>query len=275
MQFIHPISGAASGQGQIVHGTIAVVLLEPHRLIIAADSRHNFGHGSEAYGRDIACKITALGDHAVFVAAGFIGYEKAGERDRLSSWRAGEEARSVFVEMVRDRGEWKDQYLESLATAIGDRLVARVSEFVPYQAQTLQQAAVGGLLTTALIATGRGPDIRAAVVQVAIDEQKRVHATLARHVTTPICPPCALGRGEVVLELLEMRSDRARTEMDKMAVEVAGLPEDEKQIHRLRRLVELSIAWLPPDAGVGGVVDVLDLKAGSVIRWVQRKAVCY
>lgn len=74
-------------------GTIAVVRYDPTRVIVAADSRHNLGKGVGTSQNDLACKVAVLGAHVVFVAAGLVGYDNNGPRDRLQTWRAADEAR--------------------------------------------------------------------------------------------------------------------------------------------------------------------------------------
>ena len=260
--------------GQPVHGTIAVVKSETLRLLIAADSRHNFGKGAGSYKNDTACKIAALGEHVSFVSAGLVGYDNAGPRDQLATWRATDDARSHFAQLVEDRGEWKNVYLDALAISIGRSLATHITELARYAPTTIQSAAVGNLLTTALFATGRGKDIGVVVVQVGVDEHKRVQLLPPRRITPEICPPCTLGRGEIVTEILGLSTQRARVEMSRLQRELAKLPDNEQEIRRITRLVELSIAWLPDDAGVGGPVDVLELRAGKRARWIQRKPQC-
>lgn len=257
--------------GKPVHGTIAVVKYEKQRLIMAADSRHNFRDGAGSYNSDTACKIAALGEHAAFVSSGFVGYDNAGPQDQIATWRAIDDARSYFAQIVEKRGKWKDEYLEELAMSIGSSLVTRVTELARYAPITVHRAAVGNLLTTALLATSRGKNITVVVVQVGVDEHQRVQLIPPRRITPEVCPPCALGRGEVVTELLGLNTERARVEMGRLQRELAEIPDAEREIRRITRLVELSIAWLPDDAGVGGPVDVLELRAGKQVRWIQRK----
>jgi hypothetical protein len=265
---------AAPVYGQAVHGTIAVVKYETQRLVIAADSRHNFGKGAGSYRNDTACKIAALGEHAAFVSSGLVGYDNAGPRDQLATWRATDDARSHFAQIVEDRGEWKDEYLDALAISIGTSLVAHITELGRYSPATIQSATVGNLLTTALLATGRGDNITAAVVQVGVNEHKRAQLLSQRRITPAVCPPCALGRGEVVTEILGLSTQRARVEMNRLKRELAEIPDTEREIRRITRLVELSVAWLPDNAGVGGPVDVLEVRAGKSARWIQRKPQC-
>ena len=68
---------------QELHGTIAVVRYDSTRVIVAADSRHKLVKGVDTFQNDLACKIAALGEHVVFVAAGLDGYDNQGPRDSL------------------------------------------------------------------------------------------------------------------------------------------------------------------------------------------------
>ena len=118
---------ATHAAAQESHGTIAVVRYDLNRIIIAADSRHNLGMGVGASQNDTACKIAALGKHLVFVASGLTGYDNAGPRDRMDTWRATEDARRVYDWIVRERGEWHDKYLYEFAKCWGEVVQSRIA----------------------------------------------------------------------------------------------------------------------------------------------------
>src|SRR6267143_2936117 len=144
------------------HGTIAVVRYDPTRVIVAADSRHNLREGIGATQNDLACKVAALGEHVVFVAAGLVGYDNKGPRDRLRAWRADNEARRVYADLTKQRGEWQDDHLEELAASWGDAVRSHIVDLARFRPHAVRAFAVDGLLTSALIATGRGNNVQVA-----------------------------------------------------------------------------------------------------------------
>jgi hypothetical protein len=264
---------ARLSEAQERHGTIAVVRYEAKRLIVAADSRNNLGKGVGASQNDLACKIAALGKYAVFVASGLIGYDKAGPRDRMETWRATDEAHSVYARLMRERGEWQDEYLDEFARSWSDVVQSRIAELARFAPLTVCTAAVDGLLTTALAATGRGKNIQVILIQIGIEDGK-IQVTTLRRIGPEVCPPCALGRGEIVTEFVGLTTERARIEAGRLALETSGLSDDEREVRRIIRLVDLTIRLLPDPTDVSGPIDALELHAGKPLRWIQRKSEC-
>jgi len=256
-----------------MHGTIAVVKYESKRLIVAADSRNNIGMDSSASYNDLACKIATLGKYAVFVASGLIGYDNAGPRDQMETWRATDEARRVYEQLMKEHGEWRDEYLDELARSWGKVVQSHIVDFDRFSPQKLHKAAVAGLLTTALVATGRGKNIQVMLVQIGIKDGKIQVINLHR-IGTEVCPPCALGRGEIVTEFVGLTTERARKEAERLARETSGLSNDEREVRRIIRLVDLTIKLLPDTTDVGGPIDALELRAGKPLRWIQKKSEC-
>ena len=247
-------------------GTISVVRYDPTRVIVAADSRHNFGKGVSASPNDLACKVTALGKHVVFVAAGLVGYDNKGPRDRLHTWRAEDEARHVYANLMKQGGIWEDNRLVELSASWGDVVRSHIADFARFSPLAVRNSAVAGLLTTALIATARGKNAHVALVQIAFDANDRVYVITPRRIR--------LGKGQIVTEFLELRSERAKIEAGRFAREVHGLSEDEREVRRVIRLVDLTIRLHPDRNDVGGPVDALELRGGEPVRWIQRKPEC-
>jgi hypothetical protein len=264
---------APRSDAQERHGTIAVVLYEAKRLIVAADSRNNLGKGVGASQNDLACKIAALGKYSVFVASGLIGYDNAGPRDRMETWRATDEARRVYTRLVRERGEWQDEYLDEFARSWGEVVQSRIVDLARFASLTVSTAADAGLLTTALVATGRGKNIQVILIQIRIEDGK-IQVTTLRRIGPEVCPPCALGRGEIVTEFVGLTTERAKIEAERLARETSGLSDDEREARRIIRLVDLTIRLLPDTTDVGGPIDALKLRAGEPLRWIQRKSEC-
>jgi len=255
------------------HGTIVVVWYDAKRLIVAADSRNNLGKGVDASQNDLACKIAALGKYAVFVASGLTGYDNAGPGDRMETWRAIDEARRVYARLVKERGEWQDEYVDKFARSWGEVVQSRISDLATFSPLIVRMAAVDGLLTTALAATGRGKNIQVILIQISI-EDGWVQMITPRRIGPEVCQPCALGRGEIVTEFVGLTTKRARIEAERLARETSGLSDDEREVRRIIRLVDLTIRLLPDTHVVGGPIDALELRAGEPLSWIQRKSEC-
>jgi hypothetical protein len=256
------------------HGTIAVVRYSLSRLMIAADSRTNLGTRSNTTTNDGACKVASLGEHAAFVASGLVGYDNNGPRDLLDTWRATDEARRVYAHLLKRDSEWQDDRLDEFAMAWGNLVRSRVAALAHFNPLAVRSSVVNGLLTTALVATGRGKRIRAVVVQIGIDSDGRIALLPLRRIEPEVCPPCALGRGEIVTEFLGLTSERARVEAARFARETRTLAEDERERRRVLRLVQLTINLLPDRNEVGGPIDALELRASGGVHWIQRKLGC-
>jgi hypothetical protein len=254
--------------------TIAVVKYEPKRLIIAADSQSSIDYDAKEKKDNLTCKIATLGSHAAFVAAGFVGYNNNGPRDAIATWRAADVAREAFGALLGRYGEWRDRFLYELAITIGDELARRTKLLAQFAANNVARAVEGGLLTTCIVATSCDPVVSAAVIQVGVDPIQGVVRLPLQYVSSALCPPCAIGKGQIVVELLQLSSSRAKAAMQKIWLEMSELPEGEREIRRITRFAEKTVEWLPPDAGVGGPIDVLELRAEQGWRWVQKKAEC-
>jgi len=256
------------------YGTIAVVHYAPTQIIIAADSRNNTLKGGHTSYNDLACKVTALGKYVAFVAAGLIGYDNAGPKDLLQTWRAGIEAQRVYGELTKQRGAWQDGYLDELAKRWGDAVLPRIMSYVRLNPLSIHASAADGVLTTALIATGQGKNIQVSIIQLAIDGDNRVRVIPPRRISPDECPPCAIGKGEIVTELFARKTERAKTEMDILIQEASRLPEGKRTIHWVIRLAELTTHLHSDKSAVGGPIDALELHAGEPIHWIQRKPEC-
>jgi hypothetical protein len=150
---------------------------------------------------------------------------------------------------------------------------SRISDFATFAPLIVRTAAVAGLLTTALVATGRGKNIQVILIQIGIEDDKVQMITL-RRIGSEVCQPCALGRSEIVTEFVGLTTERARTETERLARETSGLSDDEREIRRIIRLVDLTIRLLLDTDDVGGPIDALELRAGEPLRWIQRKSKC-
>lgn len=261
---------AQRSAAQEKHGTIAVVQYKAKRLIVAADSRNNLGNGVGAQQNDLACKVAALGKYAVFVAAGLTGYDNAGPMDRMETWRATDEARGVYARLVKEHGKWRDEYLDEFARYWGEVVQSRVADLSRLAPLTVHTAAVAGLLTTALVATGRGKNIQVIVIQIGIMDGE-VQMITPHRVDPKLY---TLGRGEIVAEFVGLTTERAKTEAERLARETSGVSDNEREVRRIIRLVDLTIKLLPNGNDVGGPIDALELRAGEPLRWIQRKSGC-
>jgi len=83
----------------------------------------------------------------------------------------------------------------------------------------------------------------------------------------------ALGRNEIVNEVVMGRTDFAKTEQRKWAVSKRSIPLRDRNVRWAMHLVQLTMAYHPKKADVGGPIDALEITRNG-IRWVQRKPEC-
>jgi hypothetical protein len=255
-------------------GTIAVVNHKLDRIIIAADSRSNFDKNDSSERNDHECKIVALGTQATFLAAGFVGYNNNGPRDAIQTWRAATEARHVYADIVKKAGGWQDSLLEDLGKVWGSTVKTHTTALLQGNPRAIQNSAVEGLLTTALIASGTGKSIRVIRVQIRLSQFGPIEVIGPTQITPEVCPPCALGKSAIAMEFLELTSPRARAANERWVQETKRLSDYERDIRSAIRLVNLTIAYHPNSNDVGGPVDALALRAEGQVRWIQRKPEC-
>jgi hypothetical protein len=83
----------------------------------------------------------------------------------------------------------------------------------------------------------------------------------------------ALGRNEIVNEVLAAKTHFAKAEHRKWIAAERNIPLRDREVRWAVRLVQLTMEYHPQKADVGGSIDALEITRRG-IRWVERKAGC-
>jgi hypothetical protein len=259
----------ASGSGAELHtksttGTVVVIGWSQTEIVIAVDSR---GFDDKAKYRDDICKIVRLDDHSVFTAAGNIIHARAGR----ALWNAQAEAASAFKEAQTTAGP---RLLKRAAKDWGDRMVAGIN-----QALTMDPSGSQLMLENNIFLTGVFIGFEnglTAMYQVEIvfapgTRQARQNFYTERH--RHAIQFAALGRNEIVTEVVADKTHFARVEQRKWAAAERNIPLRDRDVRWAIRLVQLTMEDDPKKADVGGPIDALEITRRG-IRWVERKPEC-
>ena len=84
----------------------------------------------------------------------------------------------------------------------------------------------------------------------------------------------ALGRSEIVTEVVANKTQFARVEQRKWAASERNIPLRDRDARWAIRLVQLTMEYHPQKADVGGPIDALEITRRG-IRWVERKPGCH
>ena len=119
------------------------------------------------------------------------------------------------------------------------------------------------------------------ISQLRIVPQRRPLFEVGLERITPGQPPDPLryGRTEIVDEMLEAKTARARAERQAQLKELGAIEVANQDAFKAVRLVDLTIAYLQPDRppdlrDAGGFVDILQVERKEGIHWVQNKTSC-
>jgi hypothetical protein len=257
---------ANAGQS-ITSGTIVVIAQTKSRVIMAADSRIGIAeNGIIVQGvDDTYCKISPLSGDVVFTAAGLLG-------DGKRSWTAMSEAKDAIA---------NTPHSNRISSIESDSVLARWAESMMRNFQEFSKDQLSGYadannghITTGVIA-GAEKTGQAWIHAVMIDSSKNGSLSYQGFTLTSKDPPTAyysLGKDEVFREF-EKDKISTRAVAERATWNHIGLKGVAFDRFKARRLVELTIRYLPDKLDVGGPVDEIELDANE-IRWVQVKKNC-
>jgi hypothetical protein len=259
----------ASGSGAELHtqsttGTVVVIGWSQTEIVIAVDSR---GFDDKAKYRDDICKIVRLDDHSVFTAAGNIIHARAGR----ALWNAQTEASSAFEEAQRKAGT---RLLKSAAKDWGDRMVAGINQALTVDPSGSQLMLEKNIFLTGVFIGFENGSTAMYQVEIVFDpgtRQARQNFYTERHRHT--VQFAALGRSEIVTEVVADKTHFARVEQRKWAAAEKNIPLRDRDVRWAIRLVQLTMEYDPKKADVGGPIDALEITRRG-IRWLERKPGC-
>ena len=259
----------ASGTGAELHtksttGTVVVIGWSQTEIVIAVDSR---GFDDKSKYRDDICKIVRLDDHSVFTAAGNIIHAHAGR----ALWNAQAEASSAFKEA---QGKAGPRLLKRAAKDWGDHMVAGINQALTVDPSGSQLMLEDNIFLTGVFIGFENGLTAMYQVEIVFDpgtRQARQNFYTERHRHT--VQFAALGRSEIVTEVVADKTHFARVEQRKWTAAERNIPLRDRDVRWAIRLVQLTMEYDPKKADVGGPIDALEITRRG-IRWLERKPGC-
>jgi hypothetical protein len=255
--------GASVGV-QSTSGTVVVIGWSRTKIAIAVDSR---GYDDNEKYRDDICKIVRLGDHSVFTAAGNIIHAYKGR----ALWDAQKEALHAFKEA---RGTNSPRLLRTAARSWGDSMVTEIDQALQEDFTGSKHMLEKNIFLTGVFAGFENGATAMYQVEIVFDpasQRAKQNFYTERHATTVVFG--ALGRNEIVNEVVADKTNFAKAEQRKWATAERKIPLRDRDVRWAIRLVQLTMEYHPQKADVGGPINALEITRRG-IRWVERKPGC-
>lgn len=252
---------------QIEKGSVGVIYYTNDKLIMAADSR-SITRGREA--NDTKCKLAALGKNIVFINSGMLSYDASGTV--LPGLDTIEEAHAAYQRSLTNPGpDLLDQVVAEWTASVW----GRITPLYIHDPQLVLRGAENDILTIAMFGESRSDLLRLFLVRITVDPNRPPLQAIGidRRQLTPSTAVRAIGKADVVSAYLDRSNPRTRQEDQQWASDSQQLGPENRDIMRIVRLVDLTIAY-DGSGTVGGPVDALELGRGGEVRWVQRKPNC-
>ncbi len=243
-------------------GTLVVIGWSQSKIVVAADSRR-MQDGTNSF--DDACKILTLDDHSIFTASGFVVHATP----RRVFWDAFNEAGAAFRQARKAHDS-----LRVAATDWGNRMISAVNESLKTDMPgTMKNLEENRFFTGIFIGFENGS---AAMYQVEVifdPSTRKAAQVFDEERGWPTLHFGALGKNQIVNEVLIGKSDFAKAEQQKWEALKRDIPPMDRDVFWAIRLVEISIAYHPTKIELGGPIDALEITSKG-IRWIRRKPTC-
>ena len=255
---------SAESGTQSAAGTVVVVGLSQTKIVLAVDSR-----GFDDFGkyRDDICKIVMLDNYSVFTAAGTIIHA----RDGHALWDAQEQARHAFQDAQR---AGSSRLLRAAARSWGDRMVASINQALAADPVGSRKMVENNIFLTGVFLGVQNGAAAMYQVEIAYDPgtQQAIQKFYAER-PRPTMHFAALGRNQIVTEVVAGQTHFARVEQRKWAAAGRSIALRDRDVRWAIRLVQLTMEYHPKKIDVGGPTDALEITHRGV-HWVARKPGC-
>ena len=254
--------------GKSSAGTVAVIAVENHQVVLAADSRAMIENEKH---KDDDCKILVFGKDVIFVAVGEAHLEVTGSYNAV--WDARIAARQSIAQVPRKNDIQAAELANALASSWGK---AAVNFFQPVVGNGGKRflALYGGneIVESAFAVRGVNGTTAVSHALVTLDS-----ATIPPQIRSDVSSfqpgtVVAMGYGTMVSDYYpHPKTESAMAQARAWQKSVMNKTHDEQLLSYVAQLVQWTI-----DAGVpeiGGHVDEAILDAGGA-QWVRRKCNC-
>src|SRR3984885_5331307 len=249
---------------QSTAGTVVVIGWSRTEIVIAVDSR---GFDDNEKYRDDICKIVRLDDHSVFTAAGNIIHAHNGR----ALWNAQKEAIHAFQE-AQNAGT--QRLLKTAAGNWGEHMVATINQALKDDPAGSKLMLDKNIFLTGVFLGFENGSTAMYQVEIVFDpasQRAKQNFYTEHHATTVVFG--ALGRNEIVNEVVADKTNFAKAEQRKWATAERKIPLRDRDVRWAIRLVQLTMEYHPQKADVGGPIDALEITPRG-IRWIERKPGC-
>jgi hypothetical protein len=254
----------AEFETQSIGGTVVVIGWSSTKIAVAVDSR---GFDDTGKYRDDICKIVRLDGHSIFTAAGNIIHA----RDGRALWNAQEAASAAFKQAQTAGSAPR---LSTAARSWGDHMVASINQALASDPSGSMLMLENNIFLTGVFTGFENGSTELYQVEIGFDSDTRQ----AKEKFYPerqrrTIHFGALGRNEIVNEVVADKTRFARAEQRKWAASETNIPARDRDARWAIRLVQLTMMYHPQKADVGGPIDALEITSKG-IRWVERKPGC-
>lgn len=263
--FLLAPSPHACANDSITAGTIVIVAQAGNYIIFAADSRVGSSNGTAvASVDDTYCKIAPLRGNILFAAAGIV-------TDPIRSWAADTEMDAVLLPAT-PVAPMSGSAGASALSRWAESMIRRLSGVPPAQLLAYTGSNDGVAAAGVLAGIGKDGSTWIHVSKITADGAPGLsHQETAVDWHGPATQYFGLGQSEIAVEFDHGSSARAIAERARWTqMKLSGIEFDR---FKARRLVELTIQYLPDKADVGGPVDEIELDASGP-HWIQAKPNC-
>lgn len=249
----------------ITAGTIIIVAQARDYILFAADSRIGTSNGTAVSSvDDTYCKIAPLHGNTLFAAAGIV-------TGPARTWAADTEMDQILIETLSGQPV-SGAAAQSALRVWGDSMARRLLALPRNQLISYIQSNDGVAAAGVLAGIDRDGSAWVHVSRIGLNDVRELSHQesdmTSRNASTKYF---GLGQSEIAIEFDHATTPRAIAERARWkSMDLSGREFDR---FKARRLVELSIQYLPNKSDVGGPVDEAELDLHGQ-RWLQVKSNC-
>jgi hypothetical protein len=253
------------------HGTIVVVFLENDKIVAGGDSFENRDNVGTNVHR---CKISKLSDEAFFVAAGDVSltsHETTGVL--IPIFDAHEVAKGAFGKFRNEKSDIRMLKMANYwTTTIKGKIQAAIHSHpeTPLPLKTIQGAFIGK--------SGTKWSLYVVEIDVIRAKTKNTPPVVKCSVTpwqpNPTSNMVLFGSGtQFVAEFVANQTPRAIA-AQRQAAAIKNGPGVDNSAVTVEAAIAAAEAWAPPEYGLGGPIDILELPLKGTAKWWKVKDEC-